>query len=132
MEKVMIKKVGEKPVVVEVEEISLRYMQGVVGGYIEMPYLSDALNERRIDIVINEEGKLEGMDANMLLLSKEDGVIDVLVGDILFVANDGQGRTIGLNDDQISDLQKMFKHNQATTNLGVFNYIAFGDELTWI
>ena len=131
MEKVMIKRVGEKPEIVEVEEVTLKYMQEQVKGLIEMPYLSDALSARRIDIVINEEGKLEGMDPNMLLLEDDFNVIDVIVGDILFVGHDGQGGTIGLNDEQIKDLNDMFKHNQVLTNMGAFNYIRHGDELLW-
>lgn len=131
MEKVMIKRVGENPEIVEVEEITLKYMQEQVKGLIEIPYLSDALNARRIDIVINEEGKLEGMDPNMLLLGDDFDVIDVIVGDILFVAHDGQGGTIGLSDEQIKDLNDMFKHNQVLTNMGAFNYIRHGDELLW-
>ena len=131
MEKVMIKRVGENPEIVEVEKITLKYMQEQVKGLIEIPYLSDALNARRIDIVINEEGKLESMDPNMLLLGDDFDVIDVIVGDILFVAHDGQGGTIGLSDEQIKDLNDMFKHNQVLTNMGAFNYIRHGDELLW-
>lgn len=131
MEKVMIKRVGENPEIVEVEKITLEYMQKQVKGWIEIPYLSDALNARRIDIVINEEGKLEGMEPNMLLLGDGFDVIDVIVGDILFVAHDGEGGTIGLSDEQIKDLNDIFKHNQVLTNMGAFNYIRHGDELLW-
>lgn len=131
MEKVMIKRVGENPEIVEVEKITLEYMQKQVKGFIEIPYLSDALNARRIDIVINEEGKLEGMEPNMLLLGDGFDVIDVIVGDILFVAHDGEGGTIGLSDEQIKDLNDIFKHNQVLTNMGAFNYIRHGDELLW-
>lgn len=131
MEKVMIKRVGENPEIVEVEKITLGYMQKQVKGFIEIPYLSDALNARRIDIVINEEGKLEGMEPNMLLLGDGFDVIDVIVGDILFVAHDGEGGTIGLSDEQIKDLNNIFKHNQVLTNMGAFNYIRQGDELLW-
>ena len=131
MEKVMIKRVGENPEIVEVEKITLEYMQKQVKGFIEIPYLSDALNARRIYIVINEEGKLEGMEPNMLLLGDGFDVIDVIVGDILFVAHDGEGGTIGLSDEQIKDLNDIFKHNQVLTNMGAFNYIRQGDELLW-
>lgn len=132
MEKVMIKKVGQKPEVVEVEEISLKYMQSIVGGYIEMPYISESLNVRNIDIVINEEGKLEGLDPNILLMDKNFEIKDIIVGDILFVSNDKKGKTIGLSDEQIEDLNKVFTHNAVITNLGLFNYIKLeGEDILW-
>lgn len=127
MEKVMIKKVGEAPQVIEVEEITLKYMQEVVGGWIEMPYLSEALDSRKIDIVINEEGKLMELEPNILVMNKAE-ILDVVVGDILFVANDGEGKTIGLNDTQIEDLKHAFRYNEVITNRGVFNYIRLEGE----
>ena len=127
MEKVMIKKVGEAPQVIEVEEITLKYMQEVVGGWIEMPYLSEALDSRKIDIVINEEGKLMELEPNILVMNRAE-ILDVVVGDILFVANDGEGKTIGLNDTQIEDLKHAFKYNEVITNRGVFNYIRLEGE----
>lgn len=130
MEKVMIKKVGQAPEIVEVENVSLEYMQGVVGGWIEIPYISDALYLKRIDIVINEEGKLLDMEPNILVIEENDmsgtavrKVLDAIHGDILFVANDGDGHTIGLSDEQIKDLEHAFKYNEVITNRGVFNYI---------
>lgn len=128
MNKVMIKRVGKKPEIFEVKEVTLEYMQEVVGGLIEMPYLSYALNSKRIDIVINEEGKLEGLDVNMLLLGDGIEVLDILVGDILFVANDGEGRTIGLNDNQIKYLDELFDTNRVVTNHGVYHYITNGGD----
>lgn len=131
MERVIIKEVGKKPEIVEVEKVTLEYMQGVVGGLIEIPPLSEALYKRGIDMVINEEGKLLELEPNMLVLGDEYEVLDVVVGNILFVANDGEGRTIGLNNQQIEDLLNVFNHNLATTNKGLFNYVLVGDDL-WI
>lgn len=129
MEKVMIKKVEEAPKVVEVDELTLEYMQGIVGGYIEMPYLSEALDSRKIDIVINEEGKLEGLEPNMMVMHKGQ-IVDIVVGDMLFVANDGQGNTIGLDDKQLEYLKELFEHHAVLTNRGMFHYVELeGDDM---
>ena len=36
-----------------------------------------------------------------------------------------------LSDEQIKDLNDIFKHYQDLTNMGAFNYIRHGDELLW-
>lgn len=39
----------------------LEDLQEIVGGYIEIPFLSREFNDNKIDVIINEEGKfIEG------------------------------------------------------------------------
>lgn len=132
MHKVMIKRCNEKPFIEEVKEVNLEYMQSVVDGLIEIPYLSEGLYDLGIDIVINEEGKLNGSEPNMILMNDKRDVVDILMGDILFTSSDEEGRSIGLNEEQINALNKMFDKNNAVTNVGVLSYILTGDKLSWI
>lgn len=57
---------------------SLENLQNIVGGYIECVYLGEDLV-----IVCNEEGKLQGLEPNVLLNG------DMLVGTIIVFGNDG-------------------------------------------
>lgn len=57
---------------------SLENLQNIVGGYIECVYLGEDLV-----IVCNEEGKLQGLEPNVLVNG------DMLVGTIIVVGNDG-------------------------------------------
>ena len=68
-----------------------RQLQKLVEGPFEMPALfSD------VDIVVNEEGKLNGSPPNRFLYV--DGKLtDILCGNILIVDSDQEGRTVSLS-----------------------------------
>ena len=71
--KIIMKKPGEKPEVIEIEN-KLSALQEAVGGYIQaVPVAED------ICVICNEEGKLLGLPYNMRLGK------DTLVGTILVV-----------------------------------------------
>lgn len=94
--KVISKKAGEEPKVIDMEN-SLENLQKAVGGYIDMVHVTS-----NVDIVLNDEGKLDGLPFNIYLIYK-GSVVDFVVGDILIVgANNSTGETIGLSDKQIN------------------------------
>jgi Domain of unknown function (DUF3846) len=70
---------------------SLRFMQGIVGGYIEHLGMPDG----KLDVWLNEEGKLEGLPINDVatnLLWQWDPRFrgqDVLVGNVVLTGNKG-------------------------------------------
>ena len=89
----------------EVKEIdnTLEELQKIVGGYIEIPYLSKRFNDNGIDVIINEEGKfIEGLKPEIAVI---DGttkqIMDVINGSCVFVSHDEEGNTIELNDKQM-------------------------------
>lgn len=84
---------------------TLEALQHHVEGYIEMPYLSKRLHELDIDMVINDEGKLIGMEPTLAILQGHK-VVEVICGPILFVSHDNRGNTISLNDTQIEYLKR--------------------------
>jgi hypothetical protein len=95
MKRVVVKKVGEKPVACDVE-LTLREMQKAVGGYIEFYPL-----DKGVYIVVNEEGKLEGLLPN--LEYETPMVYEIFVGDVLFVGSpDDEGNTLGLTEKQVA------------------------------
>lgn len=97
----------------EVKEIenSLENLQKIVGGYIEMPYISKVFIQNGIDMVINEEGKyMDDLEPQIAILGKVNNqILDLIYGNCIFVSHDDNGETIGLNDEQIKVVMEELK-----------------------
>lgn len=97
----------------EVTEVTntLETIQGIVGGYIEIPLISKVLKQHNIDVVINGEGKyVEGLRPEIALVGKEtNSVLDIVYGNCVFVSHDEIGNTVGLNDEQIEVVTEELK-----------------------
>ena len=93
--KAIIKKVGEAPQVVNIEN-TLEAVQKAVGGYIEVLGIDGNLL-----MICDEEGKLKGKPYNF------DLGHDINVGDVLFVQSDGEDFT-DLNETNIETVLKYF------------------------
>ena len=89
----------------EVKEIKneLEELQKIVGGWIEIPFLSQTFLENGIDTIINEEGKLiEGMKAEIAIVDEKKGnILDIVYGNCIFASHDEEGETIGLTEKQM-------------------------------
>lgn len=89
----------------EVKEITnkLGSLQEIVGGYIEIPFLSKRFFENEIDMIINEEGKfIEGLKAEIAVIDESRGaIVDLVYGNCIFASHDEEGETISLNEEQI-------------------------------
>lgn len=68
-----------QPPRVEVIKNDLETLQGLVGGYIELVRIHP-----EIDMIINEEGKLIGLESNF------ETAHDVIVGTAVFVSHEGE------------------------------------------
>lgn len=80
----------------------LEDLQKIVGGYIEIPFISEKFFEHGIDMIINEEGKLiDGMNPEIAIVGKRGNILDIVYGNCIFASHDEEGETIGLNDMQI-------------------------------
>lgn len=92
--KVVIKKVGRNPIVTIIED-DLKTAQRIVGGRIEIVSVS-----RGIDMIVNEEGKMNGNKPNFYFT--QNGYTDLIFGDVLFTGvNYEEGTQISLTDGQI-------------------------------
>lgn len=89
--------VGEKPKVITVLN-ELKALQQAVHGYIEYYPLTEQIN-----LIVNEEGKINGMEGNRLV-GKE-----IICGDFLVVGDNGMGETISLTPAQIRLCSERFK-----------------------
>ena len=59
------------------KDFKLAELQAIVGGYIEIVYL-----DSKHIMVVNEEGKIDGLDINVNATNLVDGY-DIIVGDVL-------------------------------------------------
>lgn len=82
---------------------TLEDLQKIVGGYIEIPFLSQKFLEHEIDIIINEEGKfIEGLTPEIAVMKKgTNTILDLVYGNCIFASHDTEGNTVSLNDKQM-------------------------------
>ena len=95
--KALLVPIGEKPKEITIKN-ELRALQEVVKGYIEYYPLT-----QKISLIVNEEGKINGMEGNRLV-GKE-----IICGDFLVVGDNGMGETISLTPAQIKLCKEHFK-----------------------
>lgn len=88
--KAIIRKPHEKPEVIDIDN-TLEALQKVVGGYIEAVGLGCSWV-----LLCDEEGKFKGYERNIKL----DG--DVVVGNVLFVQDGGDGEFTDLSEENIA------------------------------
>lgn len=99
--KIVLKKVGENPEIMNIENTFER-KQELVGGLIEVvPVLEDVL------LVCNEEGKLENLLPNLIF------PYDYIAGDCFFVGDDYKnGDFKSLTDEQITEIKELCKKRE--------------------
>lgn len=83
-------------------ENTLEELQKIVGGYIEIPFLSEVFNNNEIDVIINDEGKfIDGLNPEIAVVYGETGrVLDVVYGNCIFTNHDDEGNTTALTEEQ--------------------------------
>lgn len=86
---VIIKLVNEKPITATIKN-NLETLQSIVGGYIEVVQLT-----KDIDIICNEEGKLIGLEPNLMF------DYDYIAGDIVLCGHNNEGEFTSLTKEQI-------------------------------
>ena len=75
---------------------TLEDLQDIVGGYIEIPFLSRVFNDNKIDVIINEKGKfIEGLEPEIVVMDRAtQRILDVVYGNCVFASHDYEGNTI--------------------------------------
>ena len=109
--KVLVKKVDEMPEIKTIDS-SLESLQKVVGGLIEVVYITDD-----ILLIINEEGKINDSEMNFtwVTIEEEENKFyyhfkDFIFGDVFFVG-DGGSTFKSLTDEQIHSIVASFDLN---------------------
>ena len=83
----------------------LKSLQNEVGGYIEIPYLSQRLADKGINLIINEEGKIQGLEKQLYVIDDKGNILDIICGNCLFTSCNEDGNTVGLSQEQIDFLK---------------------------
>lgn len=84
-------------------EHSLDNLQAVVGGYIEAVRVDDS-----ITIWVNEEGKLQGLAPNFMLLDSSNRAYDLIAGNVIITGTDEEGNSVSLTDSEIEIVKSKF------------------------
>ncbi len=85
---VVVKKVGEKPTLQEVDKKKLlSELQHLVKGFIQSIPADD---QGKYDLVVNEEGKINNLEPNFFFYG------DVICGDAVLVRNNSEGDYISI------------------------------------
>ena len=94
---ILVAEPGKAPEVKEIDG-SLESMQKIVGGYIEAIYPFDD----PIALVCNDEGKINGLPPNRILIDKTGDVLDIICGTFfLCEALPTEENFTGLSDEEI-------------------------------
>jgi hypothetical protein len=97
---VIIRTTGERAVVGFNKGDSYDLLSKTVGGLIELVRLT----EHNADMWVNEEGKYSGLTQNPIataLWADMYGTTDLIMGNVIITADDGEGETVGLSNDQV-------------------------------
>ena len=89
---------GKDPQTVEIEN-TLSVLQQIVGGYIETVRISD-----KGILIMNEEGKLLGLEPNFYL----GAIGDTIGGPVLVVGEDGED-FVSLPDDEAAEISRIMR-----------------------
>ena len=118
---VLCVKSGEKPKRIEIEN-DLDALQRAVGGYIEAVYPY----EDPVALIVNEEGKLNGLPLNRALRDEDNDIYDIVAGPFLVVGL-GESNFTSLTPALMEKYKKLFHCPEAfikETAAGWKNYLS--------
>lgn len=91
----------------DAEQGSLKVLQDAVDGWVQVVDLAPTLS-----IWVNEEGKMNGLPYNGIataIYQDRFGAVDIIVGNaVLTGGTDDEGDTIGLTDEQVARIERLF------------------------
>jgi len=100
-----------------IEEIenSLEAKQRFVDGHIQVVGLTD-----EIDLVLNDEGKLDSLPLNRVWLGKDGNILDILVGNVLACRFDSEGDFTSILESDIPVILERLPAVMAVLGKNVF------------
>ena len=109
MEKVISIRTDNTVEIKQVESIEYETLSTAVNGMIELVSISED-----IDMWLNEEGKLIGLEPNVIatmLFYQAFSKFDLVMGDVIITGgSDDEGNTVGLSDSSIIDIMSMLQN----------------------
>lgn len=102
-------------------ENTLEAKQKYVGGLIQVVSLNS-----NVDIICNDEGKLQGLVPNRAFTDDED-ILDIFVGNIFACRHDNEGNFTSIKDEDIPVIEAILKPIGGI--IGSFVYLSSTDDL---
>ena len=96
--RVIFKEPGKEPRTMIIPN-TLKMLQDLVGGYIETIRVSD-----RAILIMNEEGKLKGLEPNFFF----GAIGDIIVGPVIIVGDGGEDFT-DLPEDEAEEISRILR-----------------------
>lgn len=91
---------------------TLENLQDIVGGWIDIPFISRDFAQKGIDMIINDEGKIFDLKSSVVFVDREDNkILDVVKGNVIFSSHDEEGNTTSLNKEQENFLKEAVFNN---------------------
>lgn len=91
---------------IEPFKTDLKSLQEQVGGYIEHFIISAELEQKGIDMWIDEEGKYKDYHPTFALCDNNGRVLDMIMGNCVFTRFNQSGETYGLTMEDVADVMK--------------------------
>jgi len=111
---VIVKKPGLKAEKLNISD-ELESLQAQVEGYIEFVHIKP-LHERGISVIVNDEGKLQGLNTCIVMVDSKYDIVESLEGNVLFTGlkytEDGPSCD-SLSEEQIDFLNEYIFENDA-------------------
>lgn len=105
----------------DVEEVpfnpELKYLQDLVGGFIEHYIIDKGLNSDYIDMWIDDEGKFKQLKPTWALMY-QGGLYDVIFGNCVFSKYNRQGETLGLTADDVKKVLEFLDSRRVVELVG--------------
>ena len=98
------------------EKNVLKRFQAYVGGLLEVVSLGSMTGIPEFDdieVILNEEGKLQGLFPSLVFLTPDQEVSDYIAGNAILCSTDEDGNWVGLDPDTIAKLTALIQHGQS-------------------
>lgn len=83
-------------------------LQKEVEGLIDIPYFGEDLESKKINIVINDEGKINMLNPSIVVMDKSGHrMLDVIAGNAIFIGYNEEGDSISLDDKQCDYIEEI-------------------------
>lgn len=89
--------------------------------------LIDVLEIEGIDLIFNDEGKLENFPYNRVLLGEDGTLWDILVGNIMCVRHNDEGEFISIRESDIETIERRLRPILAIIDKTI--YLKVADDL---
>lgn len=106
----------------ETRIVDYEELNKAIGGYIEHITFNSELENAKIDVWCDEEGKLKNLSPQCIIADlKAEKVIDVIAGPLVFTSRDREGNSLTLSEKQVEIIKEVID-TKTIPNISVMPY----------